>query len=400
VFFEQDDPLAMDNVRYFTLHVGPPAKVLLVRDPATVGRGDATSFLMGHAIAPAAGGAGRRSWIRRETVTADRLDGSRLGETQIALLGDVSSLSGRQWQELGRFVRGGGHLWIVIGSLVSPVSYNSAAAQRTLPATLGELEMLPKRVGWRTATRGEPMLAPFATDANPPLSDVLCARRFRLAGVAADAHVLLRYADGKEAIVTRKVGEGSVVLWNFSPVREFSNLAGLAQFPILAERTARLLVSGAASDTMWLWGRTATVGIPKAMAGAMVTVRKPGRTGEEPVVRSLNERVLSFLADRLGHWTVHFSEADTRVERGFSVNADFAESDLTPAEARQLEAVFPAGRLLIATSMDDLAERRRTVRQPLDLAVPILLALLILMTGESFFANRFYRTQEATQQTP
>jgi hypothetical protein len=394
VFFEQSDPLAMDNVRYFTLHVGPPAKALLVRDAATVGRGDATSFLMGHAIAPAAAGA-TAGWIQRETITADRLGGAQLGAVQIVLLSDVSSLSEGQWKALEDYVRGGGHLWIVIGSLLSSASYNSAAAQRILPAALGELEILPKRIGWRAERRSEPVLAPFATGENPPLSQVRCERRFRLASVASDAHVILRYADGKAAIVMRPAGEGSVVLWNFSPVREFSNLANLAQFPILAQRTARLLVSGAESETLWLWGRSATVGIPKSMAGAMMTVRKPGQGGETPVVHAPSQRVLSFHADRLGHWTVQFAEGDRRVLRGFSVNTDFAESDLTPAGEADLKAAFGADRLLVASSTDDLAERRRTVRQPLDLSVPILLALLVLMTGESFFANRFYRTDQS-----
>ncbi len=395
VFFEQTDPLAMDNVRYFTLHVGPPARVLMVRDPATVGRGDPTSYLMGHALAPVAAGVSRGGWVQRETITADRLDGSRLGSTQIVLLSDVSSLSAGQWRTLERFVRGGGHLWIVIGSLVSSASYNSPEAQRFLPAALGELEILPKWVGWRGARGGEAVLAPFATGANPPLSEVRCDRRFRLASTASNAHVVLRYADDKAAILTRAAGDGSVVLWNFSPAREFSNLGRLPQFPILVQRTARLLISGARSETMWLWGRTATVAIPKAMEGAMMTVRKPGRRAEEPVVHAPRKRVLSIPADRLGHWTVQFAEGDSRAYRGFSVNADFAESDLTPVRPKDLEILFGADRLVVASSMEDLAARRRTVRQPLDLAVPILLALLILMTGESFFANRFYRTEQS-----
>ena len=34
---------------------------------------------------------------------------------------------------------------------------------------------------------------------------------------------------------------------------------------------------------------------------------------------------------------------------------------------------------------------RRGEESALDLTVPLLLALVVLMTGESFFANRFYR---------
>jgi len=400
VMFRQDDPLAMDNVRYFTLHVGEPAEALIVRDRATVGRGDQISFLMGHALAPAARGASKGHWIGRETITADRLEAQRLRSKRIVVLADVSALSERQWKDLEKFLRDGGHVWVVIGRLVSALSYNSPAAQRILPAVLGELEVLPEPVGWRGAKPSEPMLSPFAAGANPPLSEVRCRRRLRLASIASDAHVVLRYADEKPAILTRRVGEGSVVLWNFSPVRGFSNLVGLAQFPILVQRTARLLASGAEMETAYRWGQIASVPIPRSAQSALMTVRRPHSAAEEPVVRALHQRVLNLRADRLGHWTVEFTEGDTRLRRGFSVNADFAESDLTPVGAEDLRKILPADRLVVARDLAHLAERRRRVTQALDLAVPILLALLLLMTGESFFANRFYRQEEGPQEAP
>lgn len=399
VMFRQDDPLAMDNVRYFTLQVGPPVRALVVRDPATVGRGDQMSFLMGHAIAPAGPTAAKRHWISRETITADRLDDSRLASQRMIVLADVSSLSERQWKDLEGFLREGGHVWIVVGSLVSALSYNSPAAQRVLPAAMGELEILPDHVGWRSDKRSEPMLSPFAADDNPPLSEVRCQRRFRLASIASDAHVILRYADDKPAILTRSVGQGSVVLWNFSPVRGFSNLASLAQFPILVQRTARLLAARAEMKTSYLWGQTASVAIPQSTGNAMMTVRKPRSPAEEPVVRALHQRVLNLQADRLGHWTVEFAEADRRLRRGFSVNADSGESDLATVDVEDLQEVLPADQLVVASDMADLAQRRRTVTQALDLAAPILLVLLLLMTGESFFANRFYR-QDETRREP
>lgn len=398
--FQQSDALEADNVRYFTLEVGPPASVLIVRDPTTVGRDAQASFLMGHAIAPAPAGPERAGWISRETITADRLDAARLAEARIIILTDVSALSEAQWQDLGRFVRGGGHVWVVIGPLVSPVSYNAAPAQQVLPAAFGALEDLPRRVAWRAERPSEPMLLPFAGSANPPLSEVLCRARFALGSLAPDAHVVLRYADGRPAIVVRPAGEGSSVLWNFSPVRELSNLAGLAQFPILAQWTARVLVGGAGEQTAYISGQTASVAIPKSMKVPAISIRRPGAAADQPVAPGPQEAVLNFRTDLPGHWTVTFTEGPGRVERGFSVNGDPAESDLTPADPEELARHFPPGRLTIATDLGGLVDRRRTVAQPLDLVPPILLGLLILLMGESFFANRFYRRDQSVQQTP
>ena len=388
VSFAQKDPLEMDNARYFTINVGEPAEVLVARDPTTVGRGDETSFLMGHAIAPAGA---EVSWARRRTITADRLDGPAIGKARIVLLADVAALGERQWAELERFVTAGGGLWVVVGALVSPTSYNSPAAQRILPAALGPLEMLAAPVAWRAEKFSEPMLQPFAEASNPPLSEVLCERRLKLGSLAGDARVVLRCADGKEAIVTRRCGEGSAVLWNFSPARGFSNLARLPQFVVLAQRTARLLAVGPGEQTSWLWGQAAAVAVPRDMLGAMAMVRRPGAAAEQPAPLGPSQRVLTLPAESLGHWTVEFSQARRGERRGFSVNADFAESDLTPADVKLLEGAFPPDRLVVASSIEDLAEHRRMVSQPLDIAVPLLLLLLALMAGESYFANRFYR---------
>jgi len=397
VFFRQDDPLAMDNARYFTLHVQPAAGMLIVRDPSTVGRGDPASFLMGHAIAPGAAAGG---WIRRETVSADRLTAERIAGRRIVMLANVSSLSAAQWGLLDRFVRAGGGVWIVAGPMMSPTSYNSQAAQRIMPAAIGATEGLAEPVAFGRGRQGDPMLQPFATGANPPLSDVRCDRRLRLAGVGADAQIPLRYADGREAIVARTVGGGQVVLWTFSPVRGSSNLAGLEQFVILAVRTAKLLAVGPGEQTMFHWGRSASVAVPRSMPNALATVRRPGSRREQPALIGLHQRVLTLPADRLGHWTVQFAEGADRVARGFSVNVEADESDLTPVTAEELAVAFPPGQLLIASSVEDLARLRRTIRQPLDLAVPILLAVLALLIGESFFANRFYRTEQAPEDAP
>jgi hypothetical protein len=86
------------------------------------------------------------------------------------------------------------------------------------------------------------------------------------------------------------------------------------------------------------------------------------------------------------------------VARGVRVNAAPEESDLTRATPQDLQRIVPADHLVVASDLNDLVERRKTVTQPLDLAIPLLLALLALMIGESYFANRFYRQDDAQQQ--
>ncbi len=397
VLLSQKDPLDMDNVRHFTLLVGAPAKVLIVRDPATIGRGDETSFLMANAIAPAGRGA-EGGWVRRQTVAADRLDAKKLTDVAVVVLTDVASLGQEQWKLLAEFVGRGGHLWVVIGPLVSPQAYNTPEAQRLIPVSLKSLEMLDKPVGWRLEQTSHPMLAPFAEKDNPPLSEVMCRRRFAVQATAEDANVLLRYTDAAPAIVLRTMGHGSVLIWNFSPSRSFSNLARLGQFPILVQQAIRLLAGGTDIKSSYPWGKSLTLPFPRSLGTAVVTVKKPSSPGEVPAPASIQGRTVTLLADEVGPWTLRFSAGDQSVLRGFSVNPAAGESDLTPIEPVKVTAMFPTDSVLIARSANEIAHKQRVVTRPLDLAMPILLILLVLITVESFFANRFYRQGE--QVTP
>jgi len=390
IVLQQGDAMELDDVRYFTLQAGSAGQVLVLRDAATVGRGDETSFLMANAVAPAGSSAAGGHWVQRRTLTPETLTPKDLQAARIVLLANVSALTEAMWQQLEGFARGGGHVWVVPGELTSAGGYNSPSAQHILPAAIRSVETLAEPMGWQSSG-GHAMLDPFANQPNPPLAAVTCKRRLALGEAAGDARVVLRYTDGTPAILTRPVGAGSAVLWNFSPARSFSNLAGLAQFPILTQRTVRLLLGGEALQTGVLLGRTVTLQAPQAAAATVATIRRPGGGDGETVVLGARKRALTVPADELGHWDVEFSSGETRHQRGFSVNTAAAESDLTGVEDRTLTEAFGAGKILIVADAGELDRHRRTVAMPLDLTAPLLLVLLALLIAESFFANRFYR---------
>ena len=391
IILKQPDPLEMDNTRYFTLRAGRPVKVLIVREQATIGRGDETLSLLTAAIT--AGG----KWVEAESVTSDRLAPERLQNARIVLLANVSSLAESHWQVLEKFVRAGGRLWIVAGPLmgVSVATYNLPAAQALMPVSLKTLEELPEPVSWKIRESGHGMLQPFMGEGNPPLTEVRCLRRFAVQSVAPDARVIVQYADSGQtpAIVLRTVGEGEVLFWNFSPVRSFSNLGGLegGQFPVLVQRTVRLYAGEAVAPTMRLWGQNVVLSLPRNLGAGTVTVRKPSEQREEALVPDVRTRTVTVLADRLGDWTVKFAESGQSVEDGFSVNVDPAESDLRPEDRPKVEKRFPAGRVTIVTDVAEIARKQQTISQPLDLTTPLMFGLLVLLTIECFFANRFYR---------
>jgi hypothetical protein len=384
------DPLDMDNIRYFTLHVGPPAKVLVVAGTAA---DDQTGFVMSHAAVPGAQGAGADG-LQCQTLSVEQLDGGRLQGCRVALVAGAPALSEAQWRRLEPFVRAGGALWVVVGPLISPDSYNVPAAQQLMPAALGSMEALPKQQRWVVSDLAHPMLQPFDGEANPPLAEVACASRFRVKSLAADAKVIVQFEDHAPAILVRRVGEGTVVLWNFSPLPGQSNLARLEQLPILARRTAAVLAADPSTQTQYACGQTAMLSVPRWMPGATVTLRRPGSPAEQTILPDAKRGAVIVPTGAPGDYDVRFAEGEKKFERGFSVNAEAAESDLRPVEAARLAESFPPG-LAIVSDASELAGRRAAAREPLDLTPALLLALLAVLIGESFFANRFYRPDKA-----
>jgi hypothetical protein len=264
-----------------------------------------------------------------------------------------------------------------------------------MPAALGALTSLAEPAGWNIAAGEHPIFAPFAEGANPPLSEVLFLRRFAIASAAPDAEVLCSHADGTPAIIHRRIGRGSAMLWNFSPDRPFSNLHSLAQLPILVDSTVRFLTGSTETPAMVTLGQSVTLPLPREFRPTMTTIRRgPGRPAE-PVPVYDQAEAITLHADRVGDWAVEFAAEDRKASAGFSVNADPAESDLTPIGPEKLATLFAPGHVTTAADLQELAAADRTVARPLELLAPILLVLLALLVGESWFANRFYRQPAA-----
>ncbi|MBI5724873.1 MAG: BatA domain-containing protein [Planctomycetes bacterium] len=385
VVMDVPDCIEMDNVRYFTVMVGPQTELTIVRDSATASRGDQTAFLMSSSIA--SGPFGRRM------VMADKLDPALLSPGAIVVLANVSSLSEPQWKLLDQFVRAGGRLWVVIGELVSAPGYSNDAAQKLIPIKPGVAQELSVAAAWRTDNLSDPMLSPFAEGLNGSLAEVKCRRRLAIESVASDARVVLAFADGVPAIVVRRAGEGQVVFWNFSPAPAFSNLARLGQFVVLSCRTAELLGGASSGQTLFGWGQQIELACPRGMTPTLATVGRPGRP-PQPAMLDQRKKMLAIRADALGNWETAFSDAQKTVQGGFAVNSAAAESNLTTVDVGKLVPFFDPDGLTIVRGAEGLLNLDSDAKGgggQMDLTVPLLIVLLVLLAGESYFANRFYR---------
>jgi hypothetical protein len=314
-----------------------------------------------------------------------------LPRTRLLVLAGAAGLGEAQWRAVEAFLGGGGRLWVVAGPATDRASFNSAAAQRVLPVMLSGPETLDPPQPWTTPETAHPLFESFSDPLVAPLSDVRCARRLGVESVAADAAVLLRYSDETAAIATRSVGAGRVVFWNFSPTKSWSNLGELGgQLVELAQRTREWLLTAEGEGAQYFWGQPVTRTLPAGMRTPTARLRRPN--DDQPVALEISppRRDLHFGAERVGHYELTFTEGETTVRQGFSVNVPPAESNFRRIEEEPFRAMFPAGRLVEVATAGQRSERGARTAAPLDLLPVLLLALLTLLVGESFFANRFH----------
>jgi hypothetical protein len=385
VVLEPDDAMPFDNTRYFTLEARPRPRLLVVRDAATIGKADPTT----RGVMAAVAAAGSVEY-KVTTNQGDRLDAEALRRVDMVLLSGVSALSQSQWEALLEHVEQGGVLWIVAGPLVSQAGYDVEEAKRLLPAPIEGIEALSPPQKWPDVDTDHPLLTPFAGGRNAGFDPVEFTRRLRLGPPAADTVVPARYADDEPGILLRTVGRGKALMWNFSPAPSFSNVARPATWMVMTARALTVLAGRGQLRTSYLLGETVTMRLPEDLAGVTAVALPGGDEDQRPLTVSPRSRTVTLTADRVGHWRVRFAGSNGSRVRGFSVNPEAGESDLRALTSEDLAARLAGRDLQVVRSPEELTDEGSSART-VDLVTAVLALLLVLMIGESFFANRFYR---------
>lgn len=387
-----NDQFPVDNVRYFTIRVDTPPEVLVV---SPVGESTENGFIMSCLIeASSADGATRLS--------VDRVTPSGLSEKQV-FRADMIVLAGgtvhdRQWKILEQYVTGGGRLWVTAGPVLPVASLNTSPAQRVLPAAFKGPIRLDSPALLRRPPRQSVFYEPFASGDNPPLEDVACYQRFDISSLSPDTVVHLAFADGVPAVVSRSIGDGSVLFWNFSPVREWSNLARLGgQLVIVTDCSRRVLLARRGRSRMFTWGEEVSVPVPARGSYSSVSITGPGGTVQNREL-FLNQETVSIVPRELGRYRLAFRGGRSDLFEVFSVNISAAESRFDRVDRTVLVSSFPADSCRIVSSARQLQDDSDRNGATMVSLVPIcFIALLVFMAAESFFANRFYRKPSAEQ---
>ena len=391
----EGDEHPTDNRRLYLCSV-PENVNVLVLDPAA-GTPAEDSYFLSRAIAPTSlPGLDRVSRFAVKTVLPQQIAFENLETYSAVVLMATNPLLEAWTLKLERYVADGGSAWFFLGS-VSLYEYNKLLfkdGKGLLPCRLGDKEV-----------NGNPTLN-FAASGHPGVGSLTSAgsgkpgefsRYIPLelkADGDAESKLVVALSDGKPAIVERRFGRGTVMVFASTAGPAWNDLPAMPEFPMLVQDLLRYLV-----------------GNPDARVNLKV-----GDRFEQPVFVSSQHLLLKCpdgskarltpqqRKDRQDAWIVNFDGvnrhgmyefADVQQEaltrRRFVANPSAEEGDLSRLQSGEFREVYGSGSwdwIGPEKPIEDFVAKLHSVTE---MAPAILLLLTCILGLESFLAARFGR---------
>lgn len=392
------DPLAIDDVRYFTVEITPPPEVLIVAP-----HNDAADYLVAALAPPAQVRAGRARY--RCTVRSPReLAGADLSAYDVVCLSSVEQLPEPTWSALVDYVEAGGGLAVFLGTTAveTAVSYNTRAAQTILPGELiAHVGFNPPEV-LDLSNLAHPILQKFNDyeSGTGELTRVDVRRSWKVEP-SDQANVIAAYTGPMQipALLERVHGDGRTVLLTTAvDMQGFSDLP-LARwwFLVFLDQMMQYLAQQTDNVLNYVAGEDVFVRLDPEHPLESYLLATPGLKqlpGDVPPGRSL----IALPADQvreIGQYGFVSPDPDSDFKTGFSVNAPPSESDLTKLQESDLDSLFGKKRYSVADTMEGLTRNVADARIGQEMFSAVLMFVILVFCGEHLVANRFYAADQA-----
>lgn len=380
------DLLPVDDVRRLVVECRRETPVLLVDgSPADNQQLGSTTFLQ-LALAPAGGSA--TSVFAPRVITELELPHTPLSSFAAVVLSDHGPIDRSTAQSLQDYVNAGGLLVLFPGPRTQPEAMNQNLHD-LLPASVGQIVRqngdTSRGVAFDASQYAHPILAPFAAASGAGRMVGLGSaetQTYLQLNVASDSEseVVLKFASGAPAIVTRRVGAGRVILWATSADTRWSSLpAKPAYVPLIWEMFYYGL------SPKWL-GESLTRDVGERLnmpADAAAPGMWIGPNGNNlRVTLNANDAGQARLISDIARKSGVYSAPSGTVK--IAVNPPGDEADIRHLDARQLAAKFGVDNI-----DTELSPQIAGKGEQQDIGRPLLLAALVLFAAETFFARKF-----------
>lgn len=399
------DALPVDDVRYFTVEVRRAWEVLVVHAP------DVTPYNLTDLLAPIQEQERGSVAYKPTVIRQDELGQHDLADFDGVFFLDPNPLPEAIWEELARYVAGGGGVAFFLGHNAATSggepdpSFQTEAAARLLTGRLvrqwnrqtPDLFLSPENLS-------HPILQPFRRiqEAVPWQNHPV----YKFWEIGADdqeeslpTQTVLAYGNGLPAIRVRQIDLGRVVVMT-TPITEPVRPEGRRPWNELFVGycwPAWMLVDSISEFVVQNTGDTLnlTVGQPARIRNDVrkwpdtYRVFAPNTTETPTAVQAVDNVVRYRFTNVPGHYRLKGRRGGV-VLRGFSVNLDPAATDLSRIAPSELDDVLGFENYQLAKQKEDLQRQQGTVRRGQEF-YPLLAMMLVLLLGMEFLmSNRFY----------
>lgn len=395
------DDLPADDVRYFTVEVGAPSRVLL----ATPSPSRRTGIFMAEALAPVALKKAGRSRFDVVLIDVEKLDTTAWDGVDGIVLVDPPPLPPQAWDQLREWVASGHGLVVWLGPRAGdPHQFNSEPARQVLGGGIVRVWRTPGDANYLApAALDHPLLAAFRRVGDAvPWQDFPVERHWEFSssdGPEAAVPVAL-FRNGLPAILEHRVGQGTVIVVT-TPVSQAAGdpdawnmlATGFEPWPFVILANEMLLHAIDIPDERNITaGQTAVLNVGRRDI-ATVFVRTPA--GDEVPVAVDPRRGTVTVADTHveGNYVVRSGGEVGGFAKGFSANLAAAATDFTRLAPEQLAAALgPEHR--IARTENELVRDVDLGRVGAELFGWLILLAAVAMVADWMLANRFYAPLE------
>ena len=394
-----DDGLAIDDTRYFTIHVRRPWQILVVAP-----EGVPAKFLV-EAISPFSLRQADQSQfvctiIRQAQAGTEVLSQSRLQDYAAICLLDPLPLAEVDWKKLVDFANLGGGVGVMLGhNATASDGFDSALAQQLLGGRIVRQ--------WRPANSSfldpaddtHPVMLEFReVSSSVPWQDFLVYRYWQME-LSAGAQDVIRFANSDHpALVDQQLGKGRVMTMT-TPISEPYQIAGRQPWNdlvsgenawpyfILINQVMRQLVSSGESRLNYLAGETAQLVNDAKRDTEKYQLFAP--EGAPQPITAVDGQLTVRFTEQVGPYRLK-GDRDGPIVRGFAVNGHPHVSQLGRVTIEQLDQILGVDRYELARGRNEIefGVRKKRLGQEF---FPLLIALVaIVLALEHVLANRFY----------
>ncbi len=391
----ESDSLEVDNTRYFTVEVRPPADVLLLAEH------NRDALFLREALQPSFSDDRQQG---RFSCTVQRFAGATavdFKDFQAVCLIDPPALSDELWKALADYANDGNGVGIFLGHRARLAGFNDSSAQMLLPGTLE----LRSRYATYLRPRGldHPALSGLRDYAEEiPWQIYPVWQYWQFADLAGDTYVVARFANNQPALLERPVGRGRVLTlatpisdpmepqgrqpWNLLPT-------GPEPWPFLAlsNQLVGYLAQSEREQHMFFAGETVNLRLAAHQRVAGYALYLPGGQTVRRKLSAGEETIGISTTGDLGNYRIASGGESRLLDLGFSVNVAPDVTNLARVDPQALTDALPAHQLKIARSLDDVQRYVDIGRSGRELFSWAITLVALVWGTEHLLANRFYR---------